>query len=59
MNGKRKTRPDDERAIGAPVPGGGLTDYRPQEVSRPLGPRGNKPKRKLKSIGRPVPKKKG
>ncbi len=61
---KRKTRPGDERPIGAPVPGGTLRDFRPLEVSRPLrarvkrtGPLGGR--RKVNSIGKPVPKKRG
>ena len=60
MNPKKpKARPDDERPIGASVPGGGLTDFRAEEVTQALGPRNTVPRKKPKSIGCPVPKKRG
>jgi hypothetical protein len=59
MSKKPKTKLDHEHTINARVPGGRLTDYRPEEITRPLGPATTKRRKKPKSIGHPVPKKKG
>ena len=61
---KRNTKFRGERPIGAPVPGGQLVDYRPQEVSVSLaGKRGAGPlgggNRKINGIGKPVPTRRG